>query len=149
MQHDRKRALRIETLEDRSMFAVAVVDHGTLSIIGNSGNDNIQISMQSSSIHVVDKGVAHNYNANRIVVLGLGGNDTITVDPNVTISVWLDGGNGNDTLQGGSGNDVILGGAGNDTIYGGAGNDKIFGGGGNDLVDAGDGDDGVTGGKGD
>jgi len=45
-----------------------------------------------------------------------GGNDTMTVEPGVTIPIVAAGGSGNDTLRGGAGNDVLDGGDGNDTI---------------------------------
>jgi Ca2+-binding RTX toxin-like protein len=70
-----------------------------------------------------------------------GGNDSLTVAPDV--GMWLDvnGGGGNDTLQGGAGNDRIDGGDGNDAISvrdGGA--DLVNGGAGTDsaVVDAAD-----------
>jgi Ca2+-binding RTX toxin-like protein len=45
-----------------------------------------------------------------------GGNDTMTVDPAVTLPIVANGGSGNDTLRGGVGNDVLDGGDGNDTL---------------------------------
>ncbi len=63
-----------------------------------------------------------------MVILGLGGDDTIT------------GGTGDDTLCGGSGNDTIRGGqiglntkSGSDTLIGGPGTDTLNGGDGNDV----------------
>jgi Ca2+-binding RTX toxin-like protein len=63
-----------------------------------------------------------------------GGNDTMTVEPGVTIPIVAAGGSGNDILRGGAGNDVLDGGDGDDTIEmrdgqadfakGGAGNDS-------------------------
>ena len=40
---------------------------------------------------------------------GLGGDDTITIDPRVTLPVTLSGGEGNDTLIASSGPSVLLG----------------------------------------
>jgi len=56
------------------------------------------------------------------IMLGLGGNDTLT------------GGDGDDMLKGGNGNDTLNGGAGNDYLDGGAGADKLYGGDGNDTL---------------
>jgi Ca2+-binding RTX toxin-like protein len=45
-----------------------------------------------------------------------GGNDTMTVEPGVTIPIVANGGSGDDTLRGGASNDVLDGGDGNDSI---------------------------------
>jgi Ca2+-binding RTX toxin-like protein len=77
----------------------------------------------------------------RIVINGLAGNDTISIDPQLTIPVELDGGEGNDTLRGGGGNDILIGGNGVDQLYGNGGNDLLIGGRGKDkLYSQGDGD---------
>ena len=68
---------------------------------------------------------------------GNDGNDTINA------------GGGDDTIDAGDGNDMITGGAGPDSILGGNGQDAIDGGTGNDNIDAGDGQDSVDGGDGD
>ncbi|WP_425618128.1 GEVED domain-containing protein [Anatilimnocola sp. NA78] len=70
----------------------------------------------------------------RIEVLGGAGNDSIAVDPSITISATIRGGGGIDTISGGSGNDFLYGDAGNDTIVGGIGADTISGGDGNDVM---------------
>lgn len=80
-----------------------------------------------------------NGTANDDILMGLGGNDSITA------------GNGNNLVFGGSavtdttdGNDIITSGTGNDTIYGNAGADNITSGGGSDLVYGGIGTDTIT-----
>src|SRR6185295_10468238 len=70
----------------------------------------------------------------RISVEGLAGNDTITVDPDITIPAWLFGAAGDDRLKGGSGNNVLIGGSGDDLLVGGAGRDLLFGGVGADKL---------------
>jgi Ca2+-binding RTX toxin-like protein len=70
----------------------------------------------------------------KIDVEGGAGNDTITVDPRITLSTRLDGGAGNDRLQGGSGPNVLLGGAGNDTLIGNPSRDTLDGGPGQNRV---------------
>ena len=88
----------------------------------------------------------------------LGGDDIVTISPEVMIPVWIDGGEGNDqltagggraVLRGGPGNDVLIGGPGDDHLIGGPGDDRIFGGDGNDLLEGNDGDDYIDGGRGD
>ena len=63
----------------------------------------------------------------RIVIHGLGGNDTITVAGSVPVSAEIQGGPGNDKITGGRGHDLLDGGLGNDTVNGGKGNDTLVG----------------------
>jgi len=79
-----------------------------------------------------------------ISVMGVGGNDTISIDSSITLPVTLDGGSGNDELIGGGGNDSLVGRGGKDTLLGGAGNDTLFGGMGSDSMSGGDGVDEVS-----
>jgi len=97
------------------------------TIVGTSGNDNMQGTPGNDVIH------------------GLGGNDIIY------------GGGGNDIICGGNGADKLYGNTGNDTLDGGAGNDKLrdaygnnvfYGGAGNDLLKGGTGKDQLEGGAG-
>jgi FtsP/CotA-like multicopper oxidase with cupredoxin domain len=55
---------------------------------------------------------------------------------------YLNGRDGNDTIQGGNGNDMLVGGAADDIITGGAGDDLVAGEFGNDTVTGGAGRDG-------
>jgi hypothetical protein len=81
----------------------------------------------------------------------------VVINSNITVPLWIDGGDGNDflaggggpsTLIGGLGNDILWGAAGDDVLLGGDGNDDLFGGGGNDALVGGVGNDIVTGGSG-
>jgi Ca2+-binding RTX toxin-like protein len=85
----------------------------------------------------------------RLVVNGLGGNDTLSAATLVAgvIKLTLDGGAGNDTILGSRGDDVLIGGDGNDVIDGNQGNDVAFLGAGDDTFvwDPGDGNDIVEG----
>ena len=61
-----------------------------------------------------------------------------------TVNLTATGGDGGDTLLGGVGNDTLKGHAGNDTLKGAAGNDRLNGGPGNDICKGGPGADSVT-----
>jgi Ca2+-binding RTX toxin-like protein len=71
--------------------------------------------------------------ADSLRVLGLGGNDSITVLGSVALPAVLEGGSGHDTITGGAGNDVLLGEDGNDSLAGKLGSDAIDGGPGSDT----------------
>ncbi len=90
-------------------------------------------------------------------VITLGGNDTVTTTPAVTVPTMINGGTGLDDLYGGSDSDKLVGGdgadklvgrAGSDALYGGRGPDKLFGDGGNDVLRGGPGRDVLRGGPG-
>ncbi len=81
-----------------------------ISIFGQAGNDEIEVSSKITQSLYVDGGA---------------GDDDI------------EGGSGNDILLGQDGDDSISGGAGRDIIIGGKGNDKINGGTDDDLLVAG------------
>jgi uncharacterized delta-60 repeat protein len=70
----------------------------------------------------------------RILAFLQAGNDDVDVAENVTLSAWLWGGDGNDSLSGGGGNDVLLGGNGDDVLQGGHGRDILIGGAGSDRI---------------
>ncbi|WP_331345228.1 retention module-containing protein [Cellvibrio sp. UBA7661] len=61
---------------------------------------------------------------------------------------FIQGGNGNNTINAGSGNNVVYGGAGDDNLSAAAGSDVFFGGSGNDTINAGSGSDRISGGSG-
>src|SRR5207248_7439429 len=75
----------------------------------------------------------------RVLVLGMGGNDLISAAA-VSVPVILDGGDGDDTLIGGSGGDLLFAGPGNNSLVAGLGDDTLVGGG-NDTLDGGAGND--------
>jgi Ca2+-binding RTX toxin-like protein len=91
---------------------------------------------------------------NKIVFNAGAGNDTVLIDPSVTVAVDGQGGDGNDNLVGGSGtnwlrgdagSDVLSGRASGDSLDGGADDDFLYGYGGADTLDGGDGDDAIYG----
>jgi Ca2+-binding RTX toxin-like protein len=61
-----------------------------------------------------------------------------------TVNLTATGGDGRDTLLGGAGNDTLKGHAGDDTLKGAAGNDRLNGGRGDDICKGGPGADSVT-----
>jgi hypothetical protein len=73
----------------------------------------------------------------RVVVFGLGGDDSIKLNSQMTVSAQLHGGDGNDTFSGGGGSTIALGGAGNDRLKGGRGKSVLIGGGGLDRLTGG------------
>lgn len=84
-------------------------------------------------------------NVDRVVVLGLAGNDVLSA-AGIGLAVEFDGGNGNDLLIGSKANDRLRGGNGNDVLLGLGGSDVMDGGAGTDLVLGGPGDDSIVGG---
>ena len=166
MFRKRSRFLAFQSLEDRRMLAFAA-EGNLVGIKGTKGNDIIRVELVSSGYNAGDIRLIMNDESttysrsgrSQVVILGLGGNDQITIADNVPIAGLIDAGKGNDTVitnsspivngsDGHDRDDIILGGAGNDTIFSGTGNDLIDGGAGHDSIDGGDGDDSIVGGKG-
>ena len=142
---------QIESLEERRLFAVALVG-AQLQITGGAGADVIRVSQQDvATIRVEDNGVVSLFadaNVSSILVNANAGNDNVQVISTAALPLTepatMNGGDGNDFLLGGNGNDVLNGNAGNDTTDGGAGNDTLNGGTGNNTLRGGSGNDGMT-----
>src|SRR5262245_53766602 len=130
----------LEVLEKRLLLSVSV-SGGVLTVIGTAGNDIVRVGIEFGGTDLeVQEGFEAPVNfpidtVTKIVIQGLGGNDSLTVEEDVTLPATIDAGGGNDVLRGGSGNDRLLGGAGNDMLFGGLGGDFISGGAGKDLTD--------------
>lgn len=105
---------------------------------GTSGNDTLTIVpvTPTGTVEVRRVGAAtvRFLPSERIIVMGLAGNDTIRVTGALNRGVFVYGGTGNDTLIGSSQDDLLVGGDGNDTIRGLAGRDILIGGNGVDQV---------------
>ncbi|MEK6259708.1 MAG: VCBS domain-containing protein [Planctomycetota bacterium] len=143
------------TLTTTTMIGGVGVNNGQLQIVGTDGRDIIHISQSGSgggSLHVMahfnvpNGGGANNYTfslsaVTSIRIIGCGGNDDLKINNQVTVSAFIDGGEGNDTVWGGGGNDILLGGGGNDALDGGDGRDILIGGLGADNLKGGDQDD--------
>jgi Ca2+-binding RTX toxin-like protein len=132
----------------------ASFSQGTLSVFGDSLDNNITISRDAAGrilvnggAVTVNGGTATVANTAQIQVFGLAGNDTLTLNEasGALPKANLFGGAGNDVLTGGSGNDQLFGQTGNDTLLGKGGTDFLFGGADNDTLTGGDADDQVFG----
>ena len=131
---------------------------GVLTVRGDNLDNNLAVSRNAAgAIRVnggaiaVAGGAPTVANTTRIIVVGLDGNDVITIDEGngALPPADLTGGEGNDVLSGGSAADVIVGQGGNDTLLGQGGVDQVIGGGGNDVLTGGSADDQVFGQGGD
>ena len=144
-----------ERLEQRRMFAVTVTEDepGVFSVRGDDGDDVIAVTFSGSSFTI--DGQEYYQGAARLVVDGSGGNDHISfasVGGEVTTVTLAYGGAGNDQIyftdltfsvfiDAGSGDDTVVGSNQSDEIYGGGGNDQIDARGGDDFLDGGEGND--------
>ncbi|HEY2413809.1 MAG TPA: right-handed parallel beta-helix repeat-containing protein [Pirellulaceae bacterium] len=159
------------TANPQGNFGTAVIvddadNPGTnaLVVTGTNKNDVIVVEPQPKS-HGIMRVVQNKHvivtfvstDVQRIVIYGLGGNDSITINPTMNQPSVIFGGTGNDSIvssggdsqvDGGDGNDTIVTGRGNDQVTGGNGNDVIVGGSGNDALCGDNGNDVITGGTG-
>jgi Ca2+-binding RTX toxin-like protein len=152
-----RKLLTVEPLEDRRMLAVSaafVPATGVLNVLGDSGDNTIQVSRTAAGAIQVNGGAVTIVggaptvaNTALIQAFGMSGNDNITlVETNGALPASkLFGGGGNDTLIGGSGGDQIFGQSGDDALLGKGGADLAFGGSANDELTGGDADDQVFG----
>jgi Ca2+-binding RTX toxin-like protein len=112
-----------------------------LVVTSPSGNNSIVVSLaargagETVTINGVNRGTYKPTNA--IEVYGMAGNDKITIQSQVTLPAYINGGNGNDTLQAGGGPSILYGGSGNDVLIGGTGRNILIGGTGTDTLDSG------------
>ena len=131
-----------------------VGDNGVDEVVadGDSGNDQLTISIsESSSGSFVSSagvnGLSHQLlvqgleSTDRFRLNGLGGDDVLGAPvfdpffpkPPLSLGVTLDGGDGNDVLRGSIVADTLIGGIGNDTVRGNGGNDTATMGAGTDV----------------
>ncbi len=114
-----------------------------LLVLGSGGNDAIQILKAGSRVQVKVNNASLGTFAptGAVIVDGRDGNDTITMDPQLSMPRVLYGGVGNDNITGGNGPGILLGGDDADTLASGNGRDILIGGSGPDTLNAGNGDD--------
>jgi len=122
----------------------------TLTVNGDAAGNVISVSRNAGGTILVNNGAvavsggaATVTNTLKIVVLGNGGNDDITLGTanGGLIGAFVVGGAGNDELNGGTGADTLSGGSGNDTLRGNGANDRLEGQDGHDDMDGGNGND--------
>jgi hypothetical protein len=129
---------------------------------GGSANNSVQISpsgtSNTGSSGVVVNGTTFNQSFTAIRFFGYNGNDTIQINPSLTIPTFITDGNGNDSVSAGNnanaitlgnGNDGIQLGSGNNTVILGDGRDNVRLGDGNNVVETGNGNDNIQAGNGD
>ena len=145
---------RMETLEDRSVPATAVLNSGILSVIGTNAPDRITINLDSVNNQIVvingnqETGRFNSDSVNSIHLFGGAGNDSLQVSSQIIQPAFIDGESGNDRVFGGGGGSTITGGKGANRMAGGTGNDTIFGQGKFDIIGSPSGVDLFTGGPG-
>src|SRR5262245_53270497 len=115
-----------EPLESRLLLAVTAFSSvGALTVIGDAQDNAITVSRNAAGAILVNNGAVPVIgttptvaNTALIQVLGLGGNDALTLNEanGALPAANLFGGAGNDTLTGGSGRDLLFGQSGNDTL---------------------------------
>jgi hypothetical protein len=116
----------------------------SLLVSGGSGNDTIVVSGgNGSNVTVTINGVSAGTFAptGRMIVLGGGGDDAMSVANKLPIPVMFYGEAGSDTLAGGSAAAILIGGDGDDVIVSDSGKDLLIGGNGSDNINGGKGDD--------
>src|SRR5690348_8598711 len=113
----------------------AVFAGGVLTITGDDQDNTITVSRDAAGTLLVNGGAvpvigdvpATTNNTALIRILGLNGNDVLTVDDGngPMPPANLVGGEGDDALTGSASDDVLDGGPGNDTLVGRDGNDRL------------------------
>ena len=124
---------------------------GQVVIEGTGEADTITVRMDGDELVVDVDGTETRYSAAEtaeVVIRAGGGNDTITVDGDVTVSFTIMGSYGDDDIVSGGGDDVVIAGDGMDYVDGGAGDDHLHGNQGDDTIYGLDGDDYLFGGEG-
>ncbi len=122
---------------DKTTLVIGSNQSDAISVAPSGTNGTVEISVTDGTTTAT----AEIPDDNTVLVLGQGGNDTITISPLLSVTTLIDAGAGNDTVFGGTGADLISGGVGNDSIVSGAGPDVIDASEGDDTVDSGQGDD--------
>lgn len=143
----------VEPCEQRRLFA-ASLSNGVLTITGTEGNDFIEADLRDDGrfkVEINNREQNFTYSQiTRIVVQGLGGNDSIEFNQRnlITIGAEVRAGDGRDTVEGTDARDTIYGGAGNDRLDGRSGSDIIYGESGHDYIEGKNGNDKLYGGSG-
>jgi Ca2+-binding RTX toxin-like protein len=131
----------------------ATVINGVLTINGDGAGNSVNVTLDSAGNYrvVIDSQVNQTFafgTINGIFIQAGNGNDTVSVGAGITVAAEIHGGAGNDFLTGGNGNDLLLGEDGNDLLQGRGGDDVFVGGAGTDILTGGSGRDVLIGGLG-
>jgi hypothetical protein len=136
----------LRTVQVEGLFAVPDPETGLIDLVWSGGDGADEIILEQSGPTtvtvqtvrrngiVVSQSRTFTNITGRVEVFTAGGNDKVTATNMTSISVFVDGGAGNDVIFGGRAADTILGGDGNDTISGSKGADLIRGGEGDDQI---------------
>lgn len=122
-------------------------------VTGRDASEVIKVESEAGRLHVTGLTALvtmTNVQANDVLTVNaMGGKDTIDASSIAAglVTLFLDGGEGNDKIYGSAGDDILLGGDGNDAVIGGGGRDIALLGAGNDTFtwNPGDGNDVVEG----
>lgn len=158
-----QRTLLVESLERRELLASISLSGTTLTIRGDSWNNDARVDLSGSKVKVqvvstprvgfvlTPDVVRKEFSASQVKKInfyGYDGDDRF-VNNLKNVPSFADGGNHNDYLQGGGAADQLYGGAGDDTLLGNGGADILYGDAGNDYLYGNDGNDTLYGGAGD
>ena len=127
----------------------AGINDRVLQIVGTPEDDHVSVNQQGNGRLKVHADFLPNGNhktfeagaVDSIYMMLCAGNDHATVAGSIEMSVFMDGGPGDDHLNGGGGSNILLGGGGNDHMIGGGSRDILIGGSGADRLVGGPGDD--------
>src|SRR5205085_11128839 len=108
-------------------------------VIGSRNDDRVAVDLTHAGLLVVKAGgeTIGTFDPAAVGTIhfnGFAGDDRFTVDSHISVTVFADGGAGDDKLEAGGGGGVFLGNAGNDVLVGGTGRDILIGGDGLDDV---------------
>jgi uncharacterized repeat protein (TIGR01451 family) len=118
-----------------------------LDVSGTDEADSIALAnVDEGTVCLTVNGTTFDFDRRELVAANIdagAGDDLVELGADVTVSVDVRGGDGNDTLTGGAGNDTLDAGEGSDSLASGGGDDTLFGKPG-DAVLTGDGEDAIT-----
>ena len=108
--------LKFESLEERNLLSVTLVDND-LQLIGTNGNDDFDVELVSENEQIAVTASLNGEpstlflfaqsDVNGIIAVLHNGDDVLTIDSDIKLPTRIDGGLGNDTIFGRSGNDSV------------------------------------------
>jgi Ca2+-binding RTX toxin-like protein len=115
---------------------------GSVTVNGTTGDDTLTVAGSTpagvtvSGPHTVVGVTGTDGPGDGLTLNTLGGDDVVDATPLAagTVTLTVDGGDGDDVLLGSPGDDIIFGGGGDDVLIGGAGSDQLDGGPGDNVV---------------